>query len=83
MSTCFVFKNYADIWEIGGVYTASAYRRQGLGTRIVKTAIRTLRDRAKRPRYQVLETNEASIRLAESLGLERFVTTEHYLYWPR
>jgi GNAT superfamily N-acetyltransferase len=82
LSTCFAFKNYEEIWEIGGVYTTPAYRRQGLGKRIVKTAISTLRDLGRTPRYVVLETNEASLKLAESLRLERFVTTEHYVYAP-
>ena len=82
LSTCFAFKNYEEIWEIGGVYTTPAYRRQGLGRRIVKTAISTLRDLGRTPRYVVRETNEASLKLAESMGLERFVTMEHYLYTP-
>jgi GNAT superfamily N-acetyltransferase len=82
LSTCFAFKNYEEIWEIGGVYTTPAYRQQGLGRRIVKTAISTLRDLGRTPRYVVLETNKASLRLAESLGLEQFATTEHYLYTP-
>jgi len=80
LATCLVFKNYGQIWEIGGVYTDPACRRQGLAKRVVSTAINTLLNQGKIPRYQVVETNEASLRLAENLGLERFVTTEHYLY---
>ncbi len=80
LSTCFVFRNYERIWEIGGVYTAPAHRRQGLAKKVVATAISVLLAQGKIPRYQVVETNEASLRLAEDLGLERFVTTEHYLY---
>jgi GNAT superfamily N-acetyltransferase len=79
-ATCLVFKNYEQIWEIGGVYTAPAYRRQGLAKRVVATAINTLLNQGKIPRYQMVETNTASLELAENLGLERFVTTEHYLY---
>jgi GNAT superfamily N-acetyltransferase len=82
LSTCFTFRNYAEIWEIGGVYTSPAHRRQGLASRVVKAAIRTLRQSGKRPRYQVQETNRPSLKLAERLGLERFVTTEHYLHVP-
>jgi GNAT superfamily N-acetyltransferase len=80
LSTCFIFKNYGEIWEIGGVYTTPASRRRGLARRIVATALSTLQAMGKRPRYQVLETNEASIRLAASLEMQRFVTTEHYVY---
>jgi RimJ/RimL family protein N-acetyltransferase len=80
LATCLVFKNYEQIWEIGGVYTDPAYRRQGLAKRVVVTAINTLLNQKKIPRYQVVETNVASLKLAENLDLERFVTTEHYLY---
>jgi RimJ/RimL family protein N-acetyltransferase len=80
LATCLVFKNYERIWEIGGVYTAPAHRRQGLAKKVVTTAIHTLLSQGKIPRYQVVETNVASLELAENLGLERFVTTEHYLY---
>lgn len=80
LSTCFAFKNYGEIWEIGGVFTSPAHRRRGFGRRVVATAVSTLLERGKTPRYQVVETNRASLKLAESLGLEQFVITEHYLY---
>ncbi|HEU5100344.1 MAG TPA: hypothetical protein VFU22_15055 [Roseiflexaceae bacterium] len=35
--------------------------------------------RGGRPRYQVYEQNRPSIRLAEAIGLEPFVTVEHWL----
>ena len=80
LATCFVFRNYEQIWEIGGVYTAPEQRRKGLAKRVVSTALSALLEQGKTPRYQVAETNLASLRLAENLGLERFVITEHYLF---
>jgi hypothetical protein len=45
----------------------------------VETALSALSDARRVPRYQVLEDNVASIQLAESIGLERFVTVEHWV----
>lgn len=82
LSTCFFFKNYDPVWEVGGVYTAPDFRRQGLGRRVVAMALRELLGTARVPRYQVKETNRASCALAESLGMHPFVFTEHYEYIP-
>ena len=80
LSTCFAFRNYEAVWEIGGVYTAAFQRRQGLAKRVVETALHQVLDRGWTPRYQVRETNQPSIRLAEALGLKPFVVTEHFFY---
>jgi RimJ/RimL family protein N-acetyltransferase len=82
LSTCLIFKNYERIWEIGGVYTRPDQRRRGLARQVVAAALHELLAWDLIPRYQVKESNTASIRLAEALGLRRFVTTEHYLYTP-
>lgn len=82
LSTCFTFGNYGQIWEIGGVYTVPSHRRQGLAGKVVTAAVNTLLDQGKIPRYQVDESNRSSMNLADKLGLERFVTTEHYIYSP-
>lgn len=82
LSTCFVFKNYGPIWEIGGVYTDPAYRRQGLARRVVASAAHELISTERIPRYQVKETNLASLAVAEALGMQRFVTTEHFIFLP-
>ena len=79
-SICFTFKNYDKIWEIGGVHTAPAQRRKGLARLVVEAALYTVLSRGYIPRYQVAEANIPSIRLAETLGLTRFVVAEHYLY---
>ncbi len=82
LTTCFIFKNYGPIWEIGGVYTHPAHRRQGLARRVVAAAAQELLSSGRIPRYQVKETNLASLALAEHLGMQRFVTTEHFAYMP-
>ncbi len=83
LATCFTFRNYETIWEIGGVYTHPSHRRQGLACQVVETALHSVLSRGYIPRYQVRETNLASMQLAETLGLQAFVTTEHFVYEPQ
>ncbi len=82
LSTCFTFKNYDKIWEIGGVYTAPTQRRKGLARLVVEAALDAVLSRGYIPRYQVAETNIPSMRLAETSGLTEFVVVEHYLHHP-
>jgi GNAT superfamily N-acetyltransferase len=82
LSTCFTFKNYDKIWEIGGVYTDPAQRRKGLARLVVEAALYTVLSRGHVPRYQAAETNIPSIHLAETSGLTKFVVAEHYLHCP-
>jgi GNAT superfamily N-acetyltransferase len=77
LSACFVFENYGPVWEVGGVVTASAHRRKGLGVCVVRTALAELARRGLAPRYQVEEHNTASVALARSVGLAPFVTITH------
>jgi RimJ/RimL family protein N-acetyltransferase len=77
-SVCFAFENYGQLWEIGGVYTPPASRGRGLATRTVCAAIAELQQRGKRCRYQVHENNQASIRVAEHIELELFLTITHW-----
>jgi GNAT superfamily N-acetyltransferase len=77
-SGCFAFENHGPVWEVGGVVTASAHRRKGLGARVVRTALAELAERHLAPRYQVEERNTASIALARSVGLAPFLTVTHY-----
>jgi GNAT superfamily N-acetyltransferase len=79
LSACFAFENYGTVWEVGGVVTASAHRRKGLGAHLVRTALAELARRGLAPRYQVEEHNTASIALARSVGLAPFVTITHYV----
>jgi ribosomal protein S18 acetylase RimI-like enzyme len=78
-SVCLVYENWGPVWEVGGVVTAPAHRRNGLGARVVRTALAHLSERGLKPRYQVEEHNTASIALARSVGLVPFVTITHYV----
>ena len=80
VSTCFCFPNLQQVWEIGGVHTVEGHRRKGYARKVVETALAVLGDRGYVPRYQMHEDNLPSIRLAESVGLKRFLVTEHYLF---
>jgi RimJ/RimL family protein N-acetyltransferase len=80
LSTCFAYLNFEPVWEIGGVYTLPSERQKGYAGQVVETALHTLAQNKRIPRYQVHEDNHASIRLAERLGLCKFVTVEHYVY---
>lgn len=79
LSACFAYRNYGAIWEIGSVYTAENARRQGYARRLVQTALHVLLAQQRIPRYQVHEQNAPSLALAEALGLDRFLTMEHFL----
>ncbi len=81
-AACFAFENHGPVWEVGGVVTARAHRRKGLGARVVRTALAELGGRRLAPRYQVEEHNTASIALARSVGLVPFVTITHYAHEP-
>lgn len=78
VAVCFTYQNFANIYEIGGLYTVPEARRQGYARSLVETALYTLSRRQLIPRYAVKETNRPSIRLAEALGLRPFVTMEHW-----
>ena len=80
VSTCLAYENYGPVWEIGMVYTAEAARRKGYGRVVVETAVSTLLKHKHIPRYQMDEKNLPSKALAERIGLQWFMTTEHYLY---
>ncbi len=80
LSACIAFENYGPVWEVGGVVTDPAHRRQGLGARVVRTALAELGERGLVPRYQVEERNTASIALARLVGLRPFVTITHWAH---
>jgi GNAT superfamily N-acetyltransferase len=79
LSGCFAFKIDGDIWEIGGVYTLPEARGRGLARGVVQAALAELKRRGLVPRYQVEDTNLPSSRLAEALGMTRFLTLTHYI----
>jgi GNAT superfamily N-acetyltransferase len=79
VSTCLAFRNEETIWEIGAVHTLESFQRNGYAKKVVRTAIQETLERGFIPRYHVLETNQASIRLAESIGLIPCVQLEHWI----
>lgn len=78
-SACFVFENYKQIWEIGGVFTQTDFRRRGFGRIIVLDALEHLVTSGLVPRYQTTTDNHASLDLARSCGLTEFLQMAHYL----
>jgi len=80
LAACLAFETFGPVWEVGGVVTAPAYRRQGLGAKVVSTALAALAEQRLTPRYQVEEHNTASIALARSVGLTPFLTLEHWIH---
>jgi len=58
------------------------FRGRGHASRVVRTALAELARRRLTPRYQVDRNNTPSIRLAESVGLQRFLTITHFLHLP-
>ena len=80
VATCFAYRNFGAVWEIGGVFTVASARRKGYAQAVVQTALHQLGEQGCVPRYQVHEENLPSIRLAAALGLYRFLTVEHFLY---
>jgi RimJ/RimL family protein N-acetyltransferase len=82
LAICFAFENYGRVWEIGGVFTPPEHRGKGHAACVVRTALAELARHDLLPRYQVHEENTPSIRLAESIGLQRFLTITHFLHTP-
>lgn len=82
LSVCFAFENYRKVWEVGGLFTPPEARGHGYAARVVRTALAELGKRGLIPRYQVHDDNVPSIRLAESIGMKRFLEITHFLYTP-
>lgn len=79
VACCFVQAIGGQIWEIGGLFTQPSYRRRGLASALVETALHVLAQRDVLARYQVHEQNLASRQLAEAIGLRQFVIVEHWV----
>jgi hypothetical protein len=82
LSVCFAYENWPGVWEIGGVFTPAGARRRGHGLHVVRAALGELGRRGYLPRYQVHESNAASIRLAEAAGLQLFLQLTHHVHTP-
>jgi GNAT superfamily N-acetyltransferase len=83
VSTCFVYPNYGRVWEIGALFTDPMRRRRGLAQTVVSAAYDALGREGLTARYQAHESNIASIRLAESIGLRCFLVNSHWLHAGR
>lgn len=78
VSVGMIYRNFENIWEIAALFTPPSARRKGYAARIVRTALHTLQQRGYTPRYVVDGANTPSIKLAETVGLKRFLTVIHY-----
>lgn len=76
--SCLVYRNFEQVWEIGGLHTVEWARHRGYARRVVQKALLTLLKAERIPRFQAEESNTASIRLAESLGMAQCLRFEHY-----
>jgi GNAT superfamily N-acetyltransferase len=79
VSGCFVFCNFENVWELGGVFTLPEYRRRGYAKTVVSTALKYLLSNNLIPRYLVKWDNIKSIRLAKSFGFQMFLNLDHYI----
>lgn len=79
ISACFAFPNFKEVWEIGAVHTLKSERKKGYAKEVVETALKVLQRKTYAPRYNTHEDNTPSIRLAQRLSLDKFLTMEHYL----
>jgi RimJ/RimL family protein N-acetyltransferase len=82
ITTCMVYQNFDNIWEIGGVHTIPSARRRGFARQVVMAALHTLLQQRKIPRYMASAKNTASIQLATGLGMRLCLHFEHFLYLP-
>ncbi len=51
VASCLAFRNFEQIWEVGGLFTLPSERRKGLARRLVETALHELAARGLTPRY--------------------------------
>jgi len=80
ISTCLIFHNCYNIWEVGAVHTIENERGNGHAKKVVKAALNEILKAGNIPKYQVVHSNLPSIKLAEALGMKLFLKLEHYYY---
>lgn len=77
--TCLAFHNYGEIWEVGTLYTLEEWRGHGFAKKVVNAALHAITTRKFTPRYHVLESNTASIHVAEAVGLRPVMQLNHFV----
>ncbi len=82
ISICFIYQNYGDIWEIAGVHTLEEERNKGYARIVVSSALKYILERNLIPVYVPDALNVNSIKLALSLGMNKFLLLEHFLLSP-
>lgn len=82
LSSCMIYQNFDDLWEVAGVHTADTARRKGYARRVVQTALANVLEMGRIPRYHVEDVNRASHELARGLGLQPCLHFRHYVYQP-
>ncbi|MGE5614056.1 MAG: GNAT family N-acetyltransferase [Bacillota bacterium] len=80
ISTCLIFHNCYNIWEVGTVHTIESERGKGFAKKVVNAALNEILKSGNMPKYQVVHSNLPSIKLAESLGMQLFLKLEHYYF---
>ncbi|MBI1282466.1 MAG: GNAT family N-acetyltransferase [Anaerolineaceae bacterium] len=82
LSSCMIYQNFDNLWEVAGVHTADSARRKGYARRVVQTALAHVLEAGRIPRYHVEDVNRASHELARGLGLKPCLHFKHYVYQP-
>ncbi len=80
LAHCMTYPNFDDVWEVAGVHTAAAARRNGYARRVVQTALAHVLGAGRIPRYHVEDMNTASHQLTQGLGLQACLHFTHYIY---
>jgi hypothetical protein len=82
-SACFIYEDYANVREIGGMRTLEHERRKGYARVVTYSALKYLLDNRLTPRICTEEKNVNSIRVVQSLDMNQFLRIEHFLLNPK
>ena len=74
VSVCFCARR-SDVAAEAGVETAVKHRGRGLGTKVVAAWASAIRDNGRTPLYSTSWSNEASLAVAQKLGLVPYACT--------
>jgi GNAT superfamily N-acetyltransferase len=77
---CLTFPNFGRVHEIGVLYTVPGFRHRGYARALVATAAHDLKGRDLVTRYQSIDDNDASRRVAAAAGLTPFLTLDHWVH---